>query len=204
MTPPRFLALDALRLVTLLAFATLGAPGALGAQTRACDKAATLLLSDSGSRDDVMEAARKMTDCHEIGPHVLLELRRRALPGSVRDTFAVESLWTMVDSGMADSLLALAKDPRHPRRDRIVLLRVLTYYAHCGAGLLSDTASNYGTALASVSDQCGTDGKQRYSDSDRARIRAGFAWIGEHDPDVKLARLAKRAAEELEMWATDR
>src|SRR6476469_5503242 len=100
MTPPRFLALDALRLVTLLAFATLGAPGALGAQTRACDKAATLLLSDRGSRDDVMEAARTMTECHEIGPHVILELRRRAVPGSVRDTFAMESLWSMGDSGI--------------------------------------------------------------------------------------------------------
>jgi len=77
-----------LRLATLLVIATLSAPRALGTQRRACDQAATLLLSDTGSRADVMVAAIKMTECPEIGPHVLLELRRRA-PGSVRDTAAM-------------------------------------------------------------------------------------------------------------------
>jgi hypothetical protein len=170
--------------------------------SRTCDHAATLLLSDRGSRDDVVGAVRKISECHEIGPHVILELRRRALPGSARDTFALEALWTMVDSRMADSVLALAKDPRHPRRDRLTLLRVLTYYADCSAGLRTDVDPDYVPVLASVTDQCGTGARERYSDSDRARIRAGFAWIGEHDPDTNLAKLARRVAEELNLWAT--
>lgn len=50
-------------------------------------------------------------------------------------------------------------------------------------------------------DACGMTNEQRYSDADRARIRAGFAWIGEHDPDVKLGRLARLASQELTLWA---
>jgi len=191
-----------LRLTTLLALATLSAPHALGAQTRACDTAATLLLSDSGSRTDVMFAAIKMTQCHGVGPHVILELERRAPPDSPRDTIARLSLWAMAHSRMADSLLTLARDPRQPMRDRILYLRLLTHYADCRTALDVRDHGPDDSVLWMAFDACGIGNKQSYSDADRARIRAGFAWIGEHDGDANLANLARLAAAELNLWAT--
>lgn len=130
---------------------------------------------------------------------------RRAVPGSVRDTFALIGIWAMADSRMADSLLALAGDPRQPMNDRLLYLQVLTHYADCDVTLDVHNGERDGDTdagvLSSVLDGCGIDNEQRYSASDRARIRAGFTWIGQHDSDAKLARLARLAAVQLVSFA---
>ena len=206
MTPPPPLSFHIGRIVALLAVATLGLPRALDAQAYTCDRAAQQLLSDSSSQHDLSNALAKIVDkCHENGAHVILELRRRAVPGSARDTLALQGLWAMADSRMADSLLALASDPRQPMTDRLLYLRVLTHYADCDTYLDVSNGEHDGDTdagvLSSVIDGCGIYNEQRYSDSDRARIRAGFAWIGTHDSDVKLARLARLAAQQLVSFA---
>jgi len=139
---------------------------------------------------------------HGVGPHVILELERRAPPDSPRDTIARLSLWAMADSRMADSLLTLARDPRQPMRDRILYLRLLTHYADCRTALDVRDHGPDDSVLWMAFDACGIGNKQSYSDADRARIRAGFAWIGEHDGDANLANLARLAAAELNLWAT--
>jgi len=202
MTLPRPLILVLRRLVAFVIVAILGIPRTIEGQTPTCDQSAALLLSDSSSREDLWKSALKVIQCHEIGPNVLLELRRHAAPGSVRDTIARQAILAMVDSHMIDSLLALASDPRQPRGDRLFFLSVLTSYADCNTTLRTRDGDPEEGVLYGVLDGCGIYNEQHYAASDRARIRAGFAWIGEHDPDVRLARLTRLAAVELTTWMT--
>jgi hypothetical protein len=102
-------------------------------------------------------------------------------------------------SALAKATECLAKDPRQPRNDRLLLLRELTELAGCGASL-DVSKLETGSAVQSALAHCDPGNAPRLSDADLARIRASLEAAGDHDPDATLAALARIAAGKLSVF----
>jgi hypothetical protein len=183
----------------VIAAAIIGAAAPLAAQKFSCPQAASLLLSDSGGRMDLFSATNITLRCPDGAAEVITKLLRQAELNTVRDTLARAAAYNLRNAGMADSLIALAKDSTQSTEKRRFYLGMLTVFADCRVGIDDSPGfeSRWSVLGGSGGHACDAGYRQPLSPATRARAHEGIAWMGAHDPDARLRELSRRAAQEL-------
>ncbi len=190
--------------LVVIAAAMAGIAAPLSAQKYTCSEAASLLLSDSGTRADLFTATNITLSigCRDGATAVIARMLRRARPNTVRDTLSFAGAYYLRDERMIDSLSALVKDSTQSTERRTSHMKLLTLYAVC---------------RARVDDRPGWESREnvvRFDGEDgcfaiyllplppevKARARERITWMGAHDPDARLRELSRRVAEELDRW----
>jgi hypothetical protein len=190
--------------VVVIAAAIGGMAAPLSAQRFTCSEAASLLISDSGTRADLFSATNTTLTvwCRDGSTAVIARMLRRARPNTVRDTLSFAAAYYLRDESMIDSLSALVKDSTQSTERRTQYMKLLSLYANCRARV--DDSPGW-ESRGSIVGFGGEDGcfaiyPLSLPRAVRARARQRIAWMGARDPDARLRELSRRVAEELARW----
>jgi hypothetical protein len=193
---------SALVAVSLLLIALLVPAESSGAQqTLTCDQARTTLLTNGGSRAQLVLATAKIIHCGDMAPTTVAATLRRATPNSTRDTLAQAAAFTLFDRRLLDSVRVLALDASQTAARRQVYLRLLTRYA---APLAAIDTTSLGQeppkVLGAGGDGDGVVGTSPLGLEGRNWARATIQTMGFHDPDPRLRKLANAVGDQLQFF----
>jgi hypothetical protein len=165
-----------------------------------CVTARNLLLEDGGSHDYVDIASVRIMNCGDIAPTTLIATLRNATPDSQRDSAAQYAAWALSDRRLFDSVIVLSRCAQVTAARRQVALDLLVHYADSLASLAPGGLSDpIGLVISHRIHGFYIPSSDPLDAGDQDRALAAIWRLAREEPDGRLRRLAKLAAEQLEL-----
>jgi len=163
-----------------------------------CEKARSILAETRPTREQSSWAYGRIVVCGDLAPNAIASGLLNASAGSPADSFAFNAAWSLSDRRLLEAVRLLARNTSTPAAKRMDAIVLLGRYVSPEQFLRPEGVDDsFGMVVGIISDGEPFSGTEPITFADRVRAMDTIRRVGVNDPNRRVRRFAKLAAQQL-------